>query len=166
MESTIQVGRSIKSFGKEGYIRVHIEDSYRDDVAKSKYLFVNIEGCFLPYFIEAYDKDSSLLKFDEIDNPQDVRLLSDTELFLFKKDINILKPIINDPEIIGYLLKDQNDKPVGIINDIIEMPMQVLLEVQKETRMILVPFHQNILLEFDPEKNVVKLQIAEGLEDI
>ena len=165
-EPTIKVGQTIKSFGKDGHIRVVIDKPYVEDILRSRYLFVKKEGFLLPYFIEHFDHESSLIKFDEIHSPEEGRTLSDSELYLFRKDVSKVNTNLPKEGIIGYTLIDQNEKIIGTIIEVLDMPMQVLLNVKILDNEILVPFHEDLLIDFDPKNKILVMELAEGLDKI
>lgn len=166
MEATLKIGKTIKSFGKDGFIKVVVEDRFRQDLINSKYAFILVDGFLLPYFIEAYNEEGDLIKFDEINSPQDARILSDTDMHLFKSDVSGVQGAVYEDELVGYRIINQEGKSVGIIKSIIEMPMQVLLEVIRNGEDILIPFHEDLVIGFDERKKTIELEIADGLLEL
>ena len=167
MESTIAVGRLIKSFGKDGFMRMIIDPMHEDSVTNSYYLLIEQEGFQLPFFIEDIDLENGLVKFDEIHGPEDTKIISDKELFLLKRHT---KPIPDNDDhysdAIGFSVYDQNDVLIGHIKEILSLPMQEILVVTGNKGEIMVPFHEDLLIEFQSVKRSMKLEIAEGLLDL
>jgi 16S rRNA processing protein RimM len=166
MEDTLKIGKTIKSFGKDGFIKVVVEDRFRQNLINSKYAFILVEGFLLPYFIESFHEEGDLIKFDEINSPQDARILSDTEIHLFKSDVTEEQGTVYEDELIGYRLLNQEGLKIGIIKSIIEMPMQVLLEVERNGEDILIPFHEDLVIGYDERKKIIELEIADGLLEL
>jgi 16S rRNA processing protein RimM len=167
VEPTIKIGKTIKSFGKDGFIRIIIEDPYKEDVSSSRYLLIEQEGFCIPYFIDEIDMDAGLVKFDELNGPEETKRLSDSPIFLLERDIKTeaQKPI-HTLRIEGFILMDQNQDEIGEILEIIEMPMQELLLVLHKGQEIMIPFHEDLLLGFDKEEKIIQLEITAGLLDL
>ncbi|NNF33152.1 MAG: hypothetical protein HKN68_03540 [Saprospiraceae bacterium] len=167
MEPTIKIGKTIKSFGKDGFIRIIIDDPYKEDVSSSKYLLIEQEGYCIPYFIEEIDIDAGLVKFDEFNGPEETKSLSDSIIYMLARDLTYrVQNPINSLGIEGFTLIDQNHEEIGKIKEIIEMPMQELLLVMHKEQEIMVPFHEDLLLGFDKEAKKIQLEITDGLLDL
>ena len=167
MEPTIKVGKTIKSFGKEGFLRLVVDEGFNNDLKNSYYLLIEQEGYVIPYFIEEIDVDAGLVKFDEIDGPEQTKNISDSDIYLLQRHVqDPLSPKTENTFIRGFELIDQYGNHVGEITDMIEMPMQQILVVRRSDQEFLIPFHEELLLEIDPEDEVIHLEIADGLLDV
>ena len=167
MESTIKIGKTIKSFGKEGFIRLVIDEGFKNDLKDSYYILIEQEGYVIPYFIEEIDVEAGLVKFDEINGPEQTKSISDSDIYLLERHIKNPPRINTENSILsGFDLIDQNGNEVGVITDIIEIPMQQILVVKRSDQEILIPFHEDLLIEIDPEDKVIHLEIADGLLNI
>ena len=167
MEASTQVGTIIKSFGKDGYMKLVIDGPFLEDVSRSYYLLIEKDGFQLPYFIEDLDLDNGLVKFDEIRGPEDTKEISDKKLFLLSRHVQSIpskEPLNN--HIIGYTVMDQKDQLIGTIKEILSMPMQEIIVVQSGADEFMIPFHEDLLIAFDEAEKFIKLEIAEGLLDI
>lgn len=167
MEPSIKIGKTIKSFGKDGFIRIIINDPYKEDVSSSRYLLIEQEGYCIPYFIDAIDMDAGLVKFDEFKGPEETKSLSDCSIYLLERDIT---HSIQNPKrtmsLEGFTLIDQNQEEIGEVLEIIEMPMQELLLVVHNDQEIMIPFHEKLLLRFNHEEKIIQLEITDGLLDL
>jgi 16S rRNA processing protein RimM len=170
IHNLVKVGYLIKAFGKSGYLRVNLDKIHLNDIKIAGYLLVDIEGNKKPVFIEDYKEEEDLIKFDTIDGPYEARALSDIPVFLLDKDIlTASKPEqISNQTIVGFNLFDQENNLIGSVKNIIDLPMQVLLEVElivnKEDRLI--PFHDSLLISFSSEDKTLHMHIVDGLLEL
>ena len=60
----ISVGKTLKSFGVKGEIKVDIDELFEDYILESKVLFLNVDGNDIPYFIDQHrEMDTLVLTF-------------------------------------------------------------------------------------------------------
>jgi 16S rRNA processing protein RimM len=86
-----------------------------------------------------------------------VWLLQDDFRRLVKKESSIA--------LLGYAVFDE-DKLIGEVEEIIEQPHQVLLKVTYQQKEVLLPLHQDSLINISHTKKTVTLILPEGLLEI
>jgi len=123
---------------------------------------------FIPYFPQKSsirNESEILLKIDGIDTKEKATELLQKEVWLteidFKKYASKSAPI----SYLGYLIMD-GDKEVGSIEEVIEQPHQLLCKVKYKNKEALIPVHEDNLIEVDPKKRILYLQLPEGLLEI
>ena len=67
--------------------------------------------------------------------------------------------------LLGYTLID-SEKEIGKIEEVIEQPHQVLLQINVEGKEALVPLHEETLVKIDHKKYEVHVILPEGLLDV
>ena len=73
----------------------------------------------------------------------------------------------DEDDFTGWTVLDQNKKPVGEVTDLEDIPGNTCLWVRKaDGAEVLLPFHEDLLLEADSEKQILTLQIPEGILDL
>ncbi len=168
MSFTILVGHLIKVFGKNGYLKLFIEKAYYNDISNSRYLIVRKFGDDIPYFIEDLDVDNDLIKFESISTPEEARFISNCPIYLFEDDVTNKQPVeIRDSQLLrGFEVRDQKNKMIGNVFEIVEMPMQILLKVDYLGEEVLLPLHEELIIAIDMDAKVINLNITEGLLDL
>ncbi len=170
MKGTIQIGHLIKSFGKDGYMRMSLHDGMKKGDFAVPYMLIDVYGELLPYFIEDIDMEQELVKFDEIHNPEDARKLSDSRIFILKKDLPAkVSKILSKEDVVlfeGWEIMDQHSKLVGVVNEVVIMPMQILLKIDRNGNVIFIPFHETLIIKVEEEKYRLHMEIAEGLLEL
>ena len=75
-----------------------------------------------------------------------------------ENDLNHLK---------GYRIRTPQDELLGTIQEIIENPGQILLSVlPQEGNNILVPLHDDFIVNVDHRKKIIIMDLPDGLTDI
>ena len=170
MKGAIHIGHLIKSFGKDGYMRMSLHDGINKGKIILSYMLIDVNGELLPYFIEDIDLDLELVKFDEIHSPDDGRKLSDSKIFILKKDIPVkVSSLLSKVEVAlleGWEIMDQHSKVVGIVAEVVIMPMQVLLKMDRNGHEFFIPFHESLIIKVEEEESRLHLEIADGLQDL
>lgn len=164
MIELIQIGHSRKAKGIEGSFRVHVEDSYVEDLKKARALFVSLDGSEVPFIIESVsDQKSILLKLEGIDNPEDVQPLLGNEIFLHTDEVSEKEGLQAHHPLTGYNVIDQDDQVIGRIEELLEYPDQLLAKILIEQKEVLLPIHEDLILQLNEDEQWIQISIAEGL---
>lgn len=172
MEKYIVVGRLGKVHGLGGFLRLRMdEDRYLDDALQAGVLFVGDERAPLPYFIAQIKEDPTLLvQFDEVENREAAEVLAGEALFLRERDLSeavVQKPLENDlAYLIGFMIEDVNTGPVGSIDQVEEYPQQWMAILTYADRELMIPLHDDLIEEVDAQRNVIRMNLPEGLLDL
>jgi len=165
----IHIGHSSKSRGVNGNFKARVEQQYIADVLRARAVFINLNGSKVPFLIEhAEDRGTVLLKLEEIDSPEDVSALLSKELYLESSEVSaeLLNTTKSQNGLIGFQLKDQNGTTIGIIEEILEYPDQLLAGVAYQSKKVLIPIHEDLIVSMDESKSQIVLTIVDGLLDL
>lgn len=169
MDTHVYAGRLFKSFGKEGFLKCELEESLHDSIASAGYLLVAKDGETIPFFIQKMDATEGNIQFFEASSPEKAREISNSELYLLEKHIGTIKQNVAkkpSPVFVGYVLCDQNSVKIGVILDVIVLPMQIFASLEYNDKEVLIPLHEDLIIDIDPSKKEVMVEIAEGLLDL
>jgi len=72
-----------------------------------------------------------------------------------KKDLN--------QSIIGYMILDETLGEIGPVEELMELPQQLLLQTHYNGKEVLIPAVEAIIVDIDDNKKVVKVNLPEGL---
>lgn len=165
----VKVGHLLKAFGKDGQMRIAFNQNTLNDVANAGYILALIEGQMVPFFIEDYNSESELIKFEEINGPQEARDLSDVDVFILEKDVHThIKEKVDNSLLKDYKLYDQQEILIGRIFEVVEMPFQILFRIKSSQNgeEKLIPFHEDLIIDINQRKKTIQLTIADGLLDL
>ncbi len=172
MDEYILVGKTKKTYGVKGAVKLQVEDKFLDDVAQATVAFLKIQGKFLPYFIEYFDFTNSLIvKFEGIDSPEKAVSVASKELYVYKKDIKKVVEELPSEKLIyaqfeGFTIHDVGLGEIGEIIEIHEFPQQEMAEVHFNNKEILIPLNKSLISSVDMENQKIIMQLPDGLLDL
>ncbi|WP_235295830.1 ribosome maturation factor RimM [Portibacter marinus] len=163
-----EIGYAKKSYGVNGQMRTFVEEQYDSSLAKSEHCFFLLKGCLVPYFIEDYD--NNLIKFESCHNPEDTKELASRTMYLHKDQLANVSQVEEKKTFafaIGYSVIDEEEQiPIGIIQEIEEYPEQEIAVVQGQKHQYLIPLNFSNVAAIDQDQQTIYVEIPEGLLDL
>lgn len=163
------IGFTTKPYGKEGLIKLSIEDRYLESLEKADSLFININGSKVPHLLEGIEFSRFILaKFEDINNPQEATTIGSKELFLENKylpdDPN--NDDLSSHQWLSFKIYNQDNEYLGTIKEIVEYPQQVMLTVASSNGEHLIPLHEDFIISLNDLKGEIVLQLPDGILDL
>ncbi len=131
-------------------------------------LFIEEKGNLVPYFVDKVEPQLNSfvrIKFRGIDTQDQAKKLLKCELFL---PDNLLPKLSEDEfyfhEIVGFTAFDEEDKEVGEIVEVYDLPNNPVAEILIDGKEVLVPL--NLMIELDKKNQKIYIEIPEGLVDL
>ena len=167
----ISIGYTKKNHGVKGALRAVVESDFIADLNVAGVVFLEIKGQKVPYFIERIQETQGLiLKLEEIDSRETALRLSNKEIFLREQDIQQKPEQEEVPEglmhLVGFFLEEVEKGKIGKIEEVIEMPQQIMAVVKYQEREIFIPLNESFIKEIDAKEKVIKVELPEGLLDL
>ena len=167
----ISIGKTLKPHGKDGQLRMTCDDPFDEYLEGFKALFIDLDGSKVPFLIENINfKNHILVKLDEVDSPEEASLYAMKDVYIESSALpkDVLNSISDKQSagLQGFKIYDQNDRWIGEVYGIIESDLHTLLEVDAGGKQFVLPFHEDILIDIDPESKSMKLEIMDGLLDL
>lgn len=163
-----RVGVAGKGRGVDGTFKVRIEDLYHEDATKAKAIFIDRNGSLAPYLIESIQMGRPmLLKVEGIDDPESAEKFSGASLYFHSSDIS--EKVSEEKPLHPYVTKTLmtgDGKVIGVIEDIIEYPQQLLAKLKLGSREVLIPIHDDLVININEEEGVLTVKVADGLLDL
>lgn len=163
------IGKIIKSRG----VRGEIFFTYSSDIFDNedfKFFILEIEGIFVPFFIEEYrinSDETAFVKLDGIDNENYANQLTGKQIFAPKKFLKKVKTEnIGLDYFIDFQIIDKTTGFIGTIADIDQSTVNVLMIVQRENNEILIPFSDNYILDIDHNTKKIFMNLPNGILDL
>jgi len=167
--SDILLGRITKVSGYEGAVTVRLEKIFFENIPQMESVFLEIEGRLVPFFISDSDysgADILKLRFDGYSIIEKVNEFIGCRVFLTTGITDHNQPE-NIQSFIGYQVVIQENKLLGVIREVILNPGQLLLSIISEkNKEILIPFHEDFIVKIDKGKNIIIMDIPDGLTEI
>lgn len=169
MSDYINIGKFVAAFGLSGELVLKHGLGKKTVFKEVEVIFIEqLKGSYLPYFIESAKsktKEETSVKLEGIDTREKALKLVQKNIWLRQEDFRKLVAKNSPLGLLGYTLIDEG-KPIGKIEEVIEQPHQVLLQVNIERKEALIPLHEETLVNIDHKKNEVHVTLPEGLLDI
>jgi 16S rRNA processing protein RimM len=164
------LGNVVGKFSFKGELLVKVDSDNPEDYTELESVFVELSTGLVPFFIKKCQlHKSELLRidFEEISNDQEADALIKKKLYL---PLYLLPPLEGNKfyyhEIIGFTVSTKA-KEIGLITAVLEQGPQALFQVEATDKKIhLIPIHDDFILEVDRKKNLIQVQLPEGLLDL
>jgi 16S rRNA processing protein RimM len=169
MSDYTNIGKFVSAFGLAGELIIK-------HALKKKTIFKDVEvifieqfkGSYLPYFIQsskAKNTEETFIKLEGVETREKALRLLKKNVWLQRTDFRRLVTKNSPLGLLGYTLIDEG-KAIGKIDEVIEQPHQLLLQINIEGKEALIPLHEETLVNVDHGKNEVHVTLPEGLLDI
>ncbi|MBX2985608.1 MAG: ribosome maturation factor RimM [Bacteroidia bacterium] len=163
---TQKVGFIVKAHGFKGAVKIAVDsDDIFNAITQSGFMLLKREGRWVPYKIESYNADNEYIKLEDINSEKEAQSIAGLDIQIHTSDLPDNQEI-DYHNFIGLELFNQNNERIGIIKELIQMPMHDLLDIEMENKSILVPIHHSLIIDVDHSLNRLVLEMHEGLTDL
>ena len=164
------LGNVVGKFSFKGELLVKVDSDNPEDYTELESVFVELSTGLVPFFIKKCQlHKSELLRidFEEISNEQEADALIKKNLYL---PLDLLPSLEGNKfyyhEIIGFTVSTIAEE-IGLITAVLEQGPQALFQVEATDKKIhLIPIHDDFIIEVDRKKNLIRVQLPEGLLDL
>ncbi len=167
MQNLVQIGSLRSTHGLKGELKLHVEDAYIEDLSQAQAVFIAIAQQKLPYFVESIRSGGTIIKLEEVDDLETAATLQKAALFLPADQLSA--PEEEEDGLSawnGFIIEDQDGRHIGPIVQAVELPQQVLAEVEFEGKIIMVPLHEDLIISIDPEQQLIRMSLPDGLLEL
>ncbi len=163
------IGQIIKPHGIHG----EMSFSFTSDVfdtQKVPYIVVEMQGIFVPFFIDEYRFKSSqtaLIKLQDIDNEDKARQFSNQPVYLPKTYLDKVKADeIELDYFVGFTLIDVNAGEIGVISEVDQTTENTLFVIPTDDDELLIPVGEEYIQEIDHDKKRITVDLPSGLLEL
>ena len=164
------LGNVVGKFSFKGELLVKVDSDNPEDYTELESVFVELSTGLVPFFIkkcQLHKSEVLRIDFEEISNDQEADALIKKKLYL---PLYLLPPLEGNKfyyhEIIGFTVSTKA-KEIGLITAVLEQGPQALFQVEATDKKIhLIPIHDDFILEVDRKKNLIQVQLPEGLLEL
>ncbi|NQZ45223.1 MAG: 16S rRNA processing protein RimM [Flavobacteriaceae bacterium] len=169
-EECFYLGKVVSKYSFKGEVLVKIDTDDPEDYIGMESVFVEIGQNLVPFFLERCQLHKSQLlriRFEDVDDEATANGLIGAKLFL---PLSLLPKLSGNKfyyhEVIGFEMIDALHGPIGRIESINDSAAQVLFEVKKGDKELLIPVNDDIIENVDRENKRVHVKTPEGLVDL
>lgn len=167
--SYINIGKTVAVFGLKGELIIQHALGKKTAFKGIEALFIEeLKGSYLPYFIQqskAKDTNDIYVKLEGIDNKEAAQKLNHKQVWLQEEDFRKIAGKSAPIGLIGYTLINDEEE-LGLVEEVIEQPHQVLLRIMYKNNEALIPLHEETLDKIDRAKKRIYVTLPDGLLEI
>ena len=167
-EEVFKIGIINKPHGVKGEVSFTFTDDIFDRVEDCDYLVLLLDGILVPFFIEEYrfrSDNVALVKFEGIDSTEKARTLTNVEVYYPVKFMDDQEEISSWNYFIGFRVEDIHHGCLGTVVDVDDATMNVLFVIENGDEEVLLPAHEEVIIDIDRKKKILKVDIPDGLLD-
>ena len=163
------IGKIIKSRGIGGeMIFACSSDIFENE--DFTYIILEIDGIFVPFFIDEYTVSSAetvFVKLDGINTQNHAKSFAEKTIYVPKKYLQKVKTDeIGLEYFIDFQIYDKINGLLGKISNIDQTTANILMVVQAENREILIPFVESYIVDIDHDTKEIFVDLPQGLIEL
>lgn len=123
-------------------------------------VFVEFDGLPVPFFFESFTRrgnNRALVHLTGVRNLTDADELAGRDVYIDASDED------DDEDIIGWTVLDAKGAVVGTVRDYEDIPGNLCIWVERPAGEVLLPLHDDLILEVNPDTKTILLEIPDGL---
>ncbi|MCO5232733.1 MAG: ribosome maturation factor RimM [Chitinophagales bacterium] len=163
----VQIGSVYKAHGFKGMMKIRVIPEYMDDILHLDAIFIKTPSNTLPYFISSIEDiadDMALLQLEEITSKEEITPIIKCPILAREEDLE--GELEEWESLVGYHISDKNIGEIGEIFEVIEMPHQEIAKVIYQEREILIPIHEDLIVEIDEIKKKILMDLPDGFFEV
>ena len=161
------LGYIAKLHGFKGEVSLFLDVTNPLEYENLDKIFVDINGFLTPFFIKSLTlrpKSQATLKIDGINSDKEAQQILKRSVYLPLVDLPQLSgKNFYDHEVVGFDLIDLTFGKVGVIQQIIYLPVNPLIQVDASGKEVLIPFVKDLIQEVKGNEKQLIVKAPEGL---
>lgn len=168
-EEVFKIGIINKPHGVKGEVVFTFADDVFDRV-DCDYLVLLLDGIMVPFFMEGYrfkSNNVALVKFEGVDTAEKARMFTNVEVYFPVKylDDDGGEEILSWNVFEGFQVTDKCHGELGEIVGVDDSTINVLFVIEKDGKELLLPAHEEFILDVDRKHKRMYVEIPDGLLD-
>lgn len=165
-EDVYKIGKLGKTHGVSGELSFLFDDDVFDR-ADADYLILDIDGIFVPFFIEEYrfkTDNNAIMKFEGIDTQDRAREFTGIDVY-FPRELNDEEENgLSWAAIVGFDIIDAStSKTVGRIASVDDSTINILFELEDGK---LIPASEELITDIDKHKKTITIDLPKGILEL
>lgn len=165
-EEVYKIGIINKPHGIHGELSFTFDDDIFDRV-DADYIVCLMDGILVPFFIESYrfrSDSSALIKLEGVDNEQQARRFTNTEVFFPKRHAEGTEDEdLTWAYFTGFIIKDVKEGKIGKVTDVDDSTINTLFVVDRDGKELLIPAQEDFIVNLDREARIITMDLPSGL---
>lgn len=164
----VEIGKILKPHGLSGEVNAIISPSV--DIGSLGCIVIEIDGIFVPFFIEGWrekGQEARLLKIDGFNSSDSLSVIINKEIYALKKEIpddETEDDGIYLWDLKGYTILDEGGAAIGEITDYDDSTLNVVFMVKSaEGTEYLIPATDEFVVGIDTADKTITMDLPEGI---
>ena len=173
MDSLVEIGSVRKTHGFKGEIKLIVEEPFEDDVEQAEFIFIGKnQDTAIPYEILSIRGADWIFDLAGLTTKEQSATLLNQKVFLREEDVSEIAPDQSSADmedfdyLIGFTIVDKATGQVGVISALGDNPLQLLATVEGPEKTHLIPLVDKLIEQIDQEKQLIIMELPEGLLDL
>ncbi len=160
----LRIGKVLKSNGTEGGLVMSFLDIVPEDIDLQEPVFIEFDGLPVPFYFESFTprgNNRALVQLTGVRSLKDADELAGADVYAdyFEQE--------EEEDFTGWTVRDQAGREVGTVWAREDIPGNPCLWVKKaDGAEVLLPLHEELVLEVDENRQILSLTIPEGILDL
>lgn len=160
----VQVGRVGRPHGLKGELKLKVEEQYEEDLLAATAVLIGQPP--IPFFLEyARGGGALIVKLEGFDQREAVAMLSNQDVYLPADQLTAGPAEVQHPflQLVGYTIKAAGYPDMGPIEEVMDLPQHYLAQLIHEGKEVLIPLHEDLIVERKEGEQLLVMQLPEGL---
>jgi 16S rRNA processing protein RimM len=169
-EECFYLGKIVKKYSFKGELLAKLDTDQPQLYENIEALFLDINNRLIPYFVMTSRlHKSNLLRFklEDVNTESDADELLRKEVYL---PLDLLPKLDGKAfyyhEVIGFEIWEKSFGKVGVLKGVNDQSAQALFEIERNGYEILIPIHDEFIINIDRDKKIITVKTPPGLIDL
>ena len=165
-----KIGQTLKTHGLEGGIVVHVEGDFMEFFLASEFVFLDLNGSIVPFYVEDIQQDDPMIIFlEDISDPESAASIVPADILLPSGLVPVIQSVSELADFgwtEGFTVFGNEGEKVGEVIRVENYPRQTMAFVSRHGREVMLPLHEDLIMDVDKDAMSLTLDIPEGLLDL
>ena len=169
-EECFYLGKIVKKYSFKGELLAKLDTDQPQLYENIEALFLDINNRLIPYFVmtsRLHKSNLLRLKLEDVNTESDADELLRKEVYL---PLDLLPKLDGKAfyyhEVIGFEIWEKSFGKVGILKEVNDQSAQALFEIERSGHEILIPIHDEFIINIDRDKKIITVKTPPGLIDL
>ena len=162
----LQIAQVLKSNGTEGELVWGFRDFGPEDIDLEEPVFIEYDGLPVPFFITSLTprgNNKALVRLSDIRSYDEAEEIVGRPVYVSEDSIEEEWDESDPAGLVGWTLLHADGKKAGVITDFEDIPGNPCLYVDGPDGEVMVPLHEDLIRELDPDRGILIMDLPDGL---
>jgi 16S rRNA processing protein RimM len=168
-DQLFELGYFTKLHGYKGELTAFVNSRELNAYEELEHLFIEIKDQLIPYAIEQIEmktKNTMKVKLEGIDSEELAKKLVKAKVFIHRESMAESDETRQELKAIeGYKVIDLEQGDIGVVLNIDDNSTNPLIEIDSNGKSILLPLHEDFIVDVNHEQKELHIEAPEGLID-